>query len=55
MVGVTWQLGQAAIMDWPTLALALISAFVIFRFKINSAWIVLAGGIAGLVYRVFSP
>jgi chromate transporter len=55
MAGVTWQLGKAAIIDWPALALALISAFVIFRFKINSAWIVLAGGIAGLVYRVFSP
>jgi chromate transporter len=55
MAGVTWQLGKAAIIDWPALALALISAFVIFCFKINSAWIVLAGGIVGLVYRVFSP
>lgn len=55
MAGITLQLGQAAIVDWPTLALALISAFVLFRFKINSAWIVLAGGIAGLVYRLFSP
>jgi chromate transporter len=53
--GVTWQLGKAAIIDWPALALALISAFVIFCFKINSAWILLAGGIVGLVYRVFSP
>ena len=53
MVGVTLQLGQAAITDLPTLVLALISAFVLFRFKINSAWIVLAGGIAGLVYKLF--
>lgn len=54
MAGVTWQLGKAAIIDWPTVALALISAFVLFRFKMNSAWVVLAGGIAGLVYRLFS-
>jgi len=53
MAGVTLQLGQAAITDLPTLVLALISAFVLFRFKINSAWIVLAGGIAGLVYKLF--
>jgi chromate transporter len=53
MAGVTWQLGRAAIIDWPTLALALISGFVLFCFKINSAWVVLAGGILGLVYKFF--
>jgi len=53
MTGVTWQLGRAAIIDWPTLALALFSALVLFRFKINSAWVVLGGGIIGLVYKFF--
>ena len=53
MAGVTWQLGRAAITDWLTLALALISAIVLFRFKINSAWIVLGGGIIGLAYKLF--
>ncbi|HET6460691.1 MAG TPA: chromate efflux transporter [Syntrophales bacterium] len=55
MAGVTWQLGRTAIVDWPALALALMSAFVLFRFKINSCWIVLAGGAIGLLYRLFSP
>lgn len=49
MAGVTWQLGRAAIIDWLTALLAVIAAVLIFRFKINSAWLVLAGGIVGLL------
>ena len=52
MAGVTWQLGRAGIVDWPTLGLAAISAFVLFRFRVNSAWILLAGGVMGLVYKL---
>jgi chromate transporter len=52
MAGVAWQLGRAAIVDWPTLGLAAISAFVLFRFRVNSAWILLAGGLVGLVYKL---
>jgi chromate transporter len=48
MAGVTWQLGRAAIVDWLTLALAVGAAIVLFRFKINSAWLVLIGGVVGL-------
>ena len=51
MAGVTWHLGRAALIDWPTLALAFFSGVVLFRWKVNSAWILLAGGIAGLAYR----
>jgi chromate transporter len=52
MAGVTWQLGRAAIIDWVTAVLALISALLVFRFKINSAWLVLGGGIIGLFSRL---
>jgi chromate transporter len=47
MVFVTYQLGRAAIVDITTIALALTSAIVLFRFRVNSAWLVLGGGIAG--------
>lgn len=47
MVVVTYQLGRAAIVDMTTIALAVISAIVVFRFRLNSAWLVLGGGIAG--------
>jgi chromate transporter len=45
VVGV--QLGRAAIVDVPTGALAVLSAAVLFRWRINSAWLVLGGGLAG--------
>lgn len=52
MAGVTMQFGKAALIDWFTLSLALLSALALFRFKINSAWLILAGGVTGLVYKV---
>ena len=48
MAEVTWHLGRAAIVDWATAALAAIAAFVLFRYRPNSAWLVLAGALAGL-------
>lgn len=48
MAGVTLQLGRSAIVDIPTALLAAGAALLLFRFKINSAWLVLAGGLIGL-------
>lgn len=53
MAGVTGQLGRAAIVDLPTLLLALGAAFILFRFKINSAWLVAVGGLIGLAKVYF--
>ena len=47
MVVVTYQLGRAAIMDVTTIALAIISGALLFRFRMNSAWLVLGGAMAG--------
>ncbi len=52
MAGVTWQLGRAAVIDWFTVVLALISAVLVFSFKINSAWLVLAGGMMGFLSKL---
>ncbi len=49
MAVVTYTLGRASVVDWLTVILTLASAIAVFRFKINSAWLVLAGGIVGLV------
>ena len=54
MAGVTWQLGRAAIVDIPTALLAIVAAVLLFRFQINSAWLVLAGGIIGLAILYLS-
>ncbi|BCL36742.1 chromate transporter [Nostoc sp. MS1] len=53
MAGVTYTLGRAAIVDWLTIILAIVSAIAVFRFKINSAWLVLAGGVIGLATHTF--
>jgi len=52
MLVVTYLLGRAAIVDLTTIALAVISGALLFRFRLNSAWLVLGGGIVGyLIYR----
>jgi chromate transporter len=53
MAVVTWELGLAALVDWLTIALASISLLLLLRFKINSAWLVLAGGIIGFLFTSF--
>lgn len=48
MAGVTWQLGRAAIFNWLTALLAIAALIGLLRLKLNSAWLVLAGGVIGL-------
>lgn len=47
MAVVTWQLARAAIVDVPTVALALLSGLLLFRFRLNSAWLVFGGAMIG--------
>ena len=47
MAVVAGQLARAAIVDAPTALLGLASAIALFRWRVNSAWLVLAGGLAG--------
>jgi chromate transporter len=47
MAAVTFTLGREALVDWLTITLAALAAIAVFRFKVNSAWIVLAGGLVG--------
>lgn len=52
MAVVTYQLGRAAVVDVKTLLLALASAVILFSVRVNSAWLILAGAILGLLlYR----
>jgi chromate transporter len=48
MAVVTVQLARAAIVDALTAALALVSAVLLVRFKVNSTWLVVGGALAGL-------
>jgi chromate transporter len=48
MAAVTWLLGREAIVDPVTAAITAVAAFLLIRFRVNSAWLILAGAIAGL-------
>ena len=51
MAAVAWTLGRAAVVDLPTALLALAATAVLLRFKLNSAWLILAGGAIGVLVR----
>jgi chromate transporter len=55
IVVVTWQLGQAALMDPLTVAVAAGSAVLLLRYRVNSAWLVLGGALLGWVTRGVPP
>src|ERR1035438_4110155 len=51
MAVVTWQLARSAIVDWQTLALAVLSALLLFGFpRLNAAWLLLGAGALGAVH-----
>jgi chromate transporter len=49
MAGVTFKLAMDGLKGWSSWAIALISLVVLLRSKLNPAWVVLGGGIAGLL------
>jgi chromate transporter len=51
MAVVTWQLGKASIVDWTTLALFTASLIALLHFRINSAWLIAASALTGLLLR----
>lgn len=53
MAYVTLLLGRAALFDVVTWMLALLALAALLRFKINSFWLIVVGGIVGIAYRLF--
>ncbi len=49
MIAVTWELGQAALVDPFTLVTGAIAAVMLVRWKLSSAWVVLFGAAMGLL------
>ena len=48
MAAVTVQLGHAALVDVPTILLALVSAALLVRFRLSSLWLIALGAAVGL-------
>ncbi|TMI76362.1 MAG: chromate efflux transporter [Bacillati bacterium ANGP1] len=48
MAGVTWQLGRVAVTDVTAAVLAVVSAGLLIKYRVNSAWLVVAGAAIGV-------
>jgi chromate transporter len=48
---VTWHLARAALVDPVTIALAVASAALLLRLRLNSVWLILAGAVVGCALR----
>ena len=51
MTGVTWELVWTGIIDYFTVTLSVVSLLLVLRFRINSVWLILCGGVLGIVYK----
>lgn len=47
MTAVTWQLGRAAVIDGVTVVLLAGAALLLFRFKVNTTWLIAGGALLG--------
>jgi chromate transporter len=52
MAVVTWDLARTAIIDGPTAALAILSGYILIRYKPNSVWLLFAGAAVGTLFRL---
>ena len=51
MAAVTVELARHTLIDWGTWLIALVSAALLFRYKVNSAWLVLGGAAIGWLLK----
>jgi chromate transporter len=54
MAGVTWVLARSAIVDLATGLVAATATVLSLKYRINAAFLVLAGALFGLVYKALS-
>jgi chromate transporter len=52
MAFVGWQFARATLLNVPAIMIAGIAALLLLRFKVNSAWLVLGGAVAGILLRM---
>jgi chromate transporter len=52
MAVVSWRLARAALVDWTTVAMLVVSLILLIRFRVNSAWLVFVGALLGLLFKI---
>jgi len=55
MAEIAWQLGRAAIVDTLTAVLAVGAAMALVLARVNSVWLIAAGGVLGVAWRALHP
>lgn len=50
MAAVTLELGRAALIDVVTVVIGVLAAILLIRYKVNSTWLIIGGGIIGVAY-----
>jgi chromate transporter len=53
MAGVTFRLAVEAVRGWQAGGIALVSLVVLLRWKVSPAWVVLGGGVVGLLLAAY--
>ena len=53
MAGVAWEIGAEALVDPLTVGISLVALFLLLRFELNAPWLILGGGLIGLLKIVF--
>jgi chromate transporter len=54
MAAVTWDLSQAALVDITTIGLGLATGVLLFRYRINTTWLILLGIVVGILHGLIS-
>jgi chromate transporter len=54
MTGVSWQLGRTAIIGPLTAAISAVTLVLLWRTKLNSAWLIAAGALIGLAHALLT-
>ncbi|HTZ48641.1 MAG TPA: chromate efflux transporter [Verrucomicrobiae bacterium] len=52
MAEVSFQFARAALVDVPAVVLGVVSLLLVIRFRVNSAWLVLGGAVAGILLQL---
>ena len=53
MAGVTWEIGAEALVDPLTVGISFVALILLLRFELNAPWLILGGGLLGLLKIVF--
>jgi len=48
---VGWQFARAALVNWPAMVISAASVIFVFRYNVNSAWLVIGGAVVGMLLR----